>query len=369
MSVRDPPIQNRYLDLKEKEMMYMKHMHALTHMHPLINIKPPEICGRVKVIDKKSAQFRKAYMRNVKIRDQLIRSVNQLRGSNSTKRKRSQSVDWNVVASHRTPKVDMYQDLDLFQNDYTHIKAPKRKEELSEFSYSDPSDCDISTDSLKETYYKPKKTPQSGRKLASYERNQQNTSRRHSSGSSRRSITSSHHSDALSHHSEAISHYSATSNRISSASNASSSRAPRNHSSKPKQQQTTESILEIATTTIQQTIAVQPPDKSDHSSYKRHTSSRSSQVRPPSESSAKSGRSKKSIASHISHSSTREKTASPPEEAVFATNPNENLESDPAEKDSDLEQLNSPHESDSQIDKNKSTTLNSTNEFDNFEDY
>lgn len=162
MSVKEPAVSNRYLDLKEKEKAYRKHMSALSRARPTINTTQPEPARRIVQADKHSSDYRKNLIRHMKVHTQLMSSVS----PKSKTKKAKDSVDWNALSARRPTKPNEYTDIGIFQNDYDRFRprsqfkpirpTNRKKTDSSSEEFEDPT-VSSSSDSQEnfETNYNP----------------------------------------------------------------------------------------------------------------------------------------------------------------------------------------------------------------------
>lgn len=77
MSVKETPKANRYLDLKEKERAYRKHMEAVANAKATIDTTAPEPSNRLKAKEKADARYRKQLKTDFSKRERMIASVHE----------------------------------------------------------------------------------------------------------------------------------------------------------------------------------------------------------------------------------------------------------------------------------------------------
>ncbi|KAK8895521.1 hypothetical protein M9Y10_023988 [Tritrichomonas musculus] len=75
MSVRETPKSNRYLDLKEKERAYRKHMEAVANARPTIDTSTPDCPNRLRVKEKADAHYRRHLLTDYSKRERMIASA------------------------------------------------------------------------------------------------------------------------------------------------------------------------------------------------------------------------------------------------------------------------------------------------------
>ena len=75
MSVRETPKANRYLDLKEKERAYRKHMEAVANARPTIDTSTPDCPNRLRVKEKADAHYRRQVLTDYSKRERMIASA------------------------------------------------------------------------------------------------------------------------------------------------------------------------------------------------------------------------------------------------------------------------------------------------------
>lgn len=75
MSVRETPKSNRYLDLKEKERAYRKHMEAVANARPTIDTSTPDCPSRLRVKEKADAHYRRQLLTDYSKRERMIASA------------------------------------------------------------------------------------------------------------------------------------------------------------------------------------------------------------------------------------------------------------------------------------------------------
>lgn len=161
MSVRELPVSNRYIDLIDKEEKYRKHMTVLARAKPTINTTQPETARRILMADKKSKDYRRNLMRNMKAHNQLMTNVS----PQQTKQKRTYNFDWNAMSAKRPVQHDEFADIDLFQNDYdrfrptTQLRSQRTQLHTSSSSssseFKDPSDVSECSDSNEDFEFQP----------------------------------------------------------------------------------------------------------------------------------------------------------------------------------------------------------------------
>lgn len=118
MSVREKPVASRYLDLKEKERAYGRHVKAVATSRPTINTTQPDTPRRLMVAERNNAQFRRNQMRTMDQRDRMVNEVH--RPYTSKPSRTSQRY------SNSPPSRDTFRDLDLFQYDTGRNQTPQR---------------------------------------------------------------------------------------------------------------------------------------------------------------------------------------------------------------------------------------------------
>ena len=146
MSVKEAPVCNRYLDLKEKEKAYRKHISALARARPTINTTQPEPARRVQVAQQRTTSYRKNLIRNIKAHEVMVADVSPRSAKTPTRKK----VDWNELSSRRPVQPSQYDDLDLFSRHYEKYRPKTAKQpnyELLSTSDDDefPEPSDVSS--------------------------------------------------------------------------------------------------------------------------------------------------------------------------------------------------------------------------------
>jgi hypothetical protein len=132
MSVRDEPVSNRYLDLKEKEKAYCKHMSALSRARPTINTTCPEPARRIQAARRRTKQYRDNLIRNLKAHEVMVEEASPHR----VKTKPSARIDWNSLAGPQPSARNKFDDLDLFRGNYRQYQG----EAQSSLRYRRPAD-------------------------------------------------------------------------------------------------------------------------------------------------------------------------------------------------------------------------------------
>lgn len=153
MSVKEKPAANRYLEQKEQEKAYKKHMTAVANARPTINTTQPELPGRLRELNKKNQAYRKATLKTYEKRDKMMGMAT------GTTRPKS---EYSTQATSARQPYNMYQDIDLFSRDRDRYRADNirsarrtRYESSSSSSsdFDDPSDYESSSsDSRKNNY-------------------------------------------------------------------------------------------------------------------------------------------------------------------------------------------------------------------------
>lgn len=82
MSVRETPKSNRYLDLKEKERAYKKHMEAVANAKPTIDTSTPDCPNRLRVKEKADAHYRRHLLTDYSKRERMIASAKEGKRNN-----------------------------------------------------------------------------------------------------------------------------------------------------------------------------------------------------------------------------------------------------------------------------------------------
>jgi len=73
MSIRELPVSNRYLDLKEKEKAYQKHLKALVSSKATIDMSRPETPGRINYAKQCTQKYRKEMKAMLSKREEIIK--------------------------------------------------------------------------------------------------------------------------------------------------------------------------------------------------------------------------------------------------------------------------------------------------------
>lgn len=77
MSVKDLPVANRYLDVKEKERAYKKHLRAIACAKPTIDTSAPPPPNRMRVKSQMDNCYRQSVLRELATRDKMIADVHE----------------------------------------------------------------------------------------------------------------------------------------------------------------------------------------------------------------------------------------------------------------------------------------------------
>lgn len=141
MSVREKPAANRYLQMREQEDAYNKHMKALADARPTINTTQPPLSGRLRELQKKNEQNRRMMIAGMERKEKLL---------DRTKNKSKTPRKFELKPQTARPRQDIYDDIDLFKQDTDKYKAPTSRIPLirqQEFTTSsdeiqDPSSFD-----------------------------------------------------------------------------------------------------------------------------------------------------------------------------------------------------------------------------------
>lgn len=75
MSVREKPVANRYLDLKEKDKAYRKHLHAVATSRASINTTQPDVPRRLVVAQASNDRHRKGLKKSFAEHSRMIDDV------------------------------------------------------------------------------------------------------------------------------------------------------------------------------------------------------------------------------------------------------------------------------------------------------
>ena len=122
MSVREKPVANRYLDLKEKERSYMKHIGAVCRARSTINTTQPDTPRRLQVAAVNNARYRQNLKRDYNSNSRKISEIDQGRPqttqggrllNNSRINRYSQSRTPSRITRPPLPNEDP-QDIDVF---------------------------------------------------------------------------------------------------------------------------------------------------------------------------------------------------------------------------------------------------------------
>ncbi|OHT00517.1 hypothetical protein TRFO_32748 [Tritrichomonas foetus] len=83
MSVREKPVANRYLDLKEKRISYGKHVHAVRTVKPSIDTSQPDMPRRLQIAAINNAKYRRDLRRDQARNARKILEIENLRPQTS----------------------------------------------------------------------------------------------------------------------------------------------------------------------------------------------------------------------------------------------------------------------------------------------
>lgn len=72
MSVKDVPVSNRYLDVKEKERAYKRHLKAISNAKATIDTSTPVIPNRIRVKSQTDNKYRQSVLKEIAMRDKML---------------------------------------------------------------------------------------------------------------------------------------------------------------------------------------------------------------------------------------------------------------------------------------------------------
>lgn len=75
MSVRERPVANRFLDMKEKELKYKTHLHLVRTCKPCIDMTQPETPRRLLLMQRNQEDYRRRVKETNKVHDRMIRDI------------------------------------------------------------------------------------------------------------------------------------------------------------------------------------------------------------------------------------------------------------------------------------------------------
>lgn len=153
MSVKEKPASNRYLEQKEQDKAYRKHMAALANAKSTINTTQPEISGRLRMKAENNRVYRQRALKMMEQRDKMVES-------NRNKPIADSTLNLSHVSSSRTNRPNLYQDIDLFRQDIERHRVHSSKNKVrptidslitTSSEIEDPSSYESSLVSKKET--------------------------------------------------------------------------------------------------------------------------------------------------------------------------------------------------------------------------
>lgn len=101
MSVREKPVASRYLDLKDKERSYMKHVGAVRRARSTINTTQPDTPRRLQVAAVNNARYRRNLKRDHDVNARKITEIDQ--GRPQTSQQTHRLLGMNRYSQSRTP--------------------------------------------------------------------------------------------------------------------------------------------------------------------------------------------------------------------------------------------------------------------------
>ena len=134
MSVRERACQNRFLDMKEKEIKYKSHLNLVKTCKSGIDMKQPEMCRRLKLMKRNNTIFRERTIRNGAMHDKMIDEVRRKEKPLSSLSEIDSTLQYPITRPKTISSLGKTSEIDLFRKQYQATKQRARKEKTQNYA-------------------------------------------------------------------------------------------------------------------------------------------------------------------------------------------------------------------------------------------